>query len=149
LAKKHIDNNQPLIIANCDQIMHWDSQKFINEIEKRQCDGCVVTYYTATPKNSYVKLDANGFAIQIAEKKVISNLSLNGIHYWKKGRDFVRSSESMIMKNIRVNNEFYVAPTYNELIREGKRIINYHIDASQHNAVGTPEDLKRYENLQD
>ena len=28
LAKEHINNDQPLLIANCDQIMWWDSLAF-------------------------------------------------------------------------------------------------------------------------
>ena len=54
------------------------------------------------------------------------------------------SAESMINKHIRVNNEFYIAPTYNEMINENKKIGVYHIDKSNHWSVGTPYDLEKY-----
>jgi hypothetical protein len=38
------------------------------------------------------------------------------------GCDYVRAAETMITKDLRVNNEFYVAPVYNELIAEEARI---------------------------
>ena len=48
----------------------------------------------------------------------------------------------MIKKNIRVNNEFYVCPVYNEAIGEGKKIV---IDkVSEMHGLGTPDDLKNF-----
>lgn len=144
LAEKYINNNDELIILNCDQIMKWDYGKFHNFIKNETCDGIVVTYHSNTEKNSYIKIDNEGYGIELAEKKVISNLSLNGIHYWRNGKFFVDSAKKMINKNIRVNNEFYISLTYNQMILEGKKIKNYHIPAEQHCAVGVPEDLKNY-----
>ena len=143
LAEKHIDNEDPLIITNCDQIMEWNPKLFTKFIDHPNFDGAVVTYKKQTVKNSYVRLE-NGIAVEFAEKKIISDQSLNGIHYWRKGSDFVRSAKAMIEKKISVNNEYYIAPTYNELVKEGKKIVAYEIPISEHFAVGTPEDLGAY-----
>lgn len=142
LAKEYINNKDPLVIANCDQIMEWDGDKFLKHAERY--DGSVVTYNSDTPKNSYVKINKKRHAVELAEKKVISKHSLNGIHYWRHGEDFVRSAEEMISNNERTNNEFYVAPTYNYLIKEGKKISSFKIPKESHNPVGTPEDLIKY-----
>ena len=144
MAKELINNDESLVITNCDQIMKWSARQFHEATENRHIDGLVVTYDNSTPKNSYVKLDEFGWAEEFAEKKVISNYSLNGIHYWSKGKSFVDSAEAMINKNIRVNNEFYISETYNQLIHVGYNIGIHHISAHQHCAIGTPEDLKRY-----
>ena len=50
----------------------------------------------------------------------------------------------MIQKNLRTNNEFYVAPVYNELIADGKIIYNYEIPTKNMWGIGTPEDLNYY-----
>jgi len=144
LAEKYINNDLPLIIANCDQIMWWDDKSFSTFVKNYSYDGFVVTYTEYTPKNSYVRLNREGFAVEFAEKNVISSISLNGIHYWKHGKDFVFSAQNMIKINEQCNNEFYVAPTYNSLIKNGKKIGVYHIPNEQHHAVGTPEDLIKY-----
>lgn len=146
LAKRFIDNDEDLVIANCDQIMEWDADKFLSFVESSTYDGVVVTYYANTPLNSYVKLNDDGIATQFKEKEVISNESLNGIHYWKKGSDFVYSAEKMIELDERANNEFYIAPTYNYLVEDGKKICAYHINVSDHNAIGTPCDLYNFVN---
>lgn len=144
LAKEFINNNEPLIITNCDQIMNWFSHAFICHLQDSKSDAIVVTYPIITNKNSYVKVNEQGHAIRFAEKEIISEESLNGIHVWKNGGDFVKSAESMIDKNIRVNNEFYIAPTFNEMILNGKIITTYNISLNAHWAVGTPEDLQKY-----
>ena len=50
----------------------------------------------------------------------------------------------MIDKNIRVNNEFYVCPVYNEAIGNGLQIYNYMIESKDMWGLGTPEDLEYY-----
>ena len=126
--------------------MKWDSNNFVDAISG-ECDGLVVTYDVQTKKNSYVKLDENNmYATRFAEKEIISKYSLNGIHYWRKGSYFVESARKMIEKDIRVNNEFYIAPTYNELVNDGKKIKIFHLKNKEHWAVGVPDDLERYLN---
>lgn len=143
LLKKFINNEDELITANCDQIMEWNSKLFFHNV--RLYDGAVVTYYSDTDKNSYVKLDRRGRAVQFAEKEVISNISLNGIHYWKHGKDFVLTAEQMIESDDRApNGEFYISMSYNYMIQANKEIGIFHIPIEQHHAVGVPIDLERF-----
>jgi dTDP-glucose pyrophosphorylase len=145
LFESQIDNDQELIVANCDQIMEWNAESFLLNV--RQYDGAVVTYHETTDKNSYARIDDRGYVVSIKEKQVISNISLNGVHYWKKGRYFVESVKKMIEMDDRApNGEFYVGPTYNYMIQEGKKVGIYHIPNQMHHAVGVPEDLQKYIN---
>lgn len=141
IVKNLINNDTPLIVSNCDQIMRWNGDYFVNSCLASPYDGIVVTYDENTPKNSYAKLSNRGDVVRIEEKNVISNVSLNGIHFWKMGSDFVSSAESMIAQNERYNNEFYVGPTYNQLIAQGKKIGIFHIPKECHHPVGVPSDL--------
>ena len=148
LFKDYINTEDELVIANCDQIMWWDSDLFLTTARYYKYDGMVVTYTTDTPKNSYAKIDREGFVKRIAEKEVISDISLNGIHYWRKGKYFVQSAESMIKCNDRASNgEFYVGPSYNHMISNGLRVGIHHILNFQHISVGVPEDLEKYKKL--
>ena len=144
-AKHFLDYSDELIITNCDQIMNWNPKEFL-EFIKNPIDGAVVTYYADTIKNSYARIDKDGYVDLIKEKEVISNYSLNGIHYWKQARLFVRSATRMIMNNDRTNNEFYIAPTYNYLIKDGYKIKVYNINSKEHIPIGTPEDLEKFKN---
>ena len=143
LFKNEINNDDELIIANCDQIMEWNSKNFLHNI--KLYDGAMVTYHSDTKKNSYASVDQEGFVTAVKEKEVISNISLNGIHYWKKGKYFIESAEEMVNSQDRANNgEFYIGPTYNYMIKKGLKVGIHHIPNQQHHPIGVPEDLKKY-----
>jgi len=144
LAKELINNNDQLLIANSDQYIEWDSSHFMYSVQSDHIDGGVLTFYNTHPKWSYAKVNEDGFIDEIREKVVISNNATVGIYHWKKGSDYVKYAEQMIAKNIRVNNEFYVAPVYNEAIQDGKKFKMYEVEEMQ--GLGTPEDLNLFLN---
>ena len=142
LAKQFIDNGDPLVLANCDQFVEWNSNECLYAFSAENIDGGIVTFKTTHPKWSYVKLGEDGFVSEVAEKKPISNDATVGIYYWKKGSDYVKYAEQMIEKNIRTNNEFYVCPVFNEAILDNKKIRIKQIDRMW--GIGTPEDLNYF-----
>ena len=83
-----------------------------------------------------------GVVTEVAEKKPISDIATVGFYYWKKGSDFVKYAEEMIDEDIRVNNEFYVCPVFNQAIKDNKIIRTFNIEKMW--GLGTPEDLKNY-----
>lgn len=143
LLEDYIDSSSELIVANCDQIMKWDSESALQAM--RRYDGAVVTYNDTNPKNSFARV-IDGLVEEIKEKEVIGNIALTGIHYWAKAGYFFDSAKRMIERNDRQNNEFYVAPTFNYLINDGLDIGIYHIRKNEFFPVGTPEDLESYLN---
>jgi beta-phosphoglucomutase-like phosphatase (HAD superfamily)/dTDP-glucose pyrophosphorylase len=144
LAKEHIDNDAPLVMANSDQFVEWNSNECMYAFTADSIDGGIVTFEATHPKWSYAKLGEDGFVSEVAEKKPISNLATVGIYYWKHGSDYVKYAEQMIAKNIRTNNEFYVAPVFNEAIGDNKKIRVKSIDKMW--GIGTPEDLEYFLN---
>jgi HAD superfamily hydrolase (TIGR01509 family) len=142
LAKEYIDNDSPLFFANSDQYVEWNSTEFMYKMNETNADGGIVTFESTHPKWSFVKVNENGNAIEIAEKKPISNIATVGFYYWKHGSEFVKYAEQMIEKNIRVNNEFYVCPVFNQAIEDNKNIKVFNIEKMW--GLGTPEDLKNF-----
>jgi HAD superfamily hydrolase (TIGR01509 family) len=142
LAKNFINNDSPLFFANSDQFVEWDSNEFMYKMNETNTDGGIVTFEATHPKWSFVKLDKNKLVMEVAEKNPISNIATVGYYFWKHGKDFVSYAEQMISKNIRVNNEFYVCPVFNEAINDGKEIRTF--NAKKMWGLGTPEDLKYY-----
>ena len=142
LAKDLINNENPLFFANSDQFVEWDSNEFMYKMNESNLDGGIITFESTHPKWSFAKVDNNNLVTEVAEKNPISNNATVGFYYWKNGGDFVKYAESMIDKNIRVNNEFYVCPVFNEAINDGKKIKNYRIDKMW--GIGTPEDLNNF-----
>jgi len=143
LAKEFIDNDAPLFFANSDQFVEWDSNEFMYKMNETNADGGIVTFEATHPKWSFVKVNPyTGLVEEVAEKNPISNIATVGYYYWKHGSDFVKYAEQMIDKNIRVNNEFYVCPVFNQAIEDGKEIRTFNVEGMW--GLGTPEDLKYY-----
>ena len=142
LAKQYIDNNQSLIIANSDQFVEWNSDEFMYACSANDLDANVLTFKSTHPKWSYAKVNELGYVTEVAEKKPISDIATVGIYYWRKGSDYVKYAEQMINKNIRVNNEFYVCPVFNEAIQDNKKVRTYNIEKMW--GLGTPEDLEYF-----
>ena len=145
-ARKYINNNEPLLIANSDQIVDMNIGDFIDDCQQRKLDGSILTFIDEhqDPKWSFAKLDENSLVTEVKEKVVISEYATVGIYLYSQGKDFVDATIDMIIENDRVNNEFYTCPTYNYAIKEGAKIGIYNIDFKQMHGIGTPEDLKLY-----
>lgn len=142
LAKEFINNDEPLLMANSDQFVEWNSNEVLYAFTADEVDGGIVTFKATHPKWSFAKIGEDGFVSEVAEKNPISDNATVGIYYWKKGSDYVKYAEQMIEKNIRTNGEFYVCPTFNEAIADGKKIRNKKIEKMW--GLGTPEDLHYY-----
>jgi dTDP-glucose pyrophosphorylase len=142
LARNIINNNEPLVIANSDQYVEWDSNECLYAFTADGVDAGILTFNSVHPKWSYARLDERGFVAEVAEKKPISDLATVGIYYWKRGSDYVKYADRMIEKNIRTNNEFYVCPVFNEAIGDGKLVRVKNIKKMW--GIGTPEDLQTY-----
>ncbi len=144
LAKEYINNEEPLIIANSDQFVEWNSNEVLYAFTTEGVDGGILCFNSTHPKWSYAKLDENGFVSEVAEKQPISTNATVGIYYWSRGSLYVNSAERMIERNIRTNNEFYVCPAYNELVEDGGKIRVKTIADNGMWGIGTPEDLKHF-----
>lgn len=142
LAKDIINNETPLLIANSDQYIEFDVQDFVHSFEESGADGKISTFDgERNPKWSYAAV-TNGYVTEVREKDPFSDHATTGVYMWKHGSDFVRFAEQMIRKNIRVNNEFYTVPVYNEAIAAGMKVTVS--DCTKMWGLGVPEDLEYF-----
>ena len=142
LAEKYINNDEDLLIANSDQFIEYEPENFKAFKNLTTTDAIVFTFNAVHPKWSFVRTNARGYIVEVAEKRPISNIATCGIYWYRKGSDFVRYAKQMVEKDIRVNNEFYIAPVYNELIADGKSLLPFYVHKMW--GIGTPEDLKNF-----
>lgn len=142
LAKKFIDNDRELLIANSDQVIEYSIDNFNAMRRFMSVDSIVFTFKSLHPKWSFAKVNDHGVVVQVAEKNPISDTATCGIYYYRRGSDFVQGAEQMIRDKKRVNNEYYICPVYNELIDDGKILVPFYVHKMH--GIGTPEDLRAY-----
>ena len=149
LAESKLDPELPLFIFNCDQVFNFSTKTLntIYNLVNSDIDGAVITWKDTNPKNSFCEVSEDNLCFNFTEKQPVSDNALIGFHYWKKTSDFIRSAKLMIESKLKFNNEYYIAPTYNILVKEGKKIANIPIEKNECFLIGTPEDLNFYLNL--
>jgi HAD superfamily hydrolase (TIGR01509 family) len=144
-VKDAINNDDPLVIANSDQYLDWDADNFYRCLSHPDYDGVISSFYQPNSSDlrwSYANIDSEGHVTDVQEKKFIGPIATTGIYGWKRGADFVRDAETMIERNIRVNNEFYVCPVYNQSIARGAHIRTLHCEKMW--GLGVPDDYEYF-----
>ena len=135
--------NRGIFIYNNDQLVEdseW-SWNFYHFLRSKEAGGAILTF-VPEPNNkwSYIKFKKEN-VLEVREKEIISDIATVGCYYFKDWNTLYTNAKSMIDKNIRVNNEFYVAPVFNEMIKNGDRVVHYLINEMV--PLGTPEDYEK------
>lgn len=145
LAVEYIDSDEPLLISGVDQLITRNWAEVISEFENKDYDGAVICFDSVHPKWSYVKIDNNGLVVEAAEKRPISRLATTGQYYYKKGCDFIKAAEDMVLKGASVDDKYYVCPTFNELVLKQKKIGYIKIDKSEYFSLKDQRGMNEYE----
>lgn len=145
-AREQIDPDAPLMIVNSDQYVDTSIDDYLTAMDRPGVDGLIMTMTADDPKWSFVGLAPDGFVTRVVEKQVISDEATVGIYNFGRGSDFLSAAEEMIRRDLRVNGEFYVAPTYNLLIERGHRVAVKNIgrEGAGMYGLGTPADLEKF-----
>ena len=139
-AKNLIDYDTDLVIFNIDTFFVSETLK--KNLLKNNIDGVLGAFISQEDRFSYAKVGKNGFITETAEKIVISQYALTGLYHFKYPKDFFDVCQKHIENNILYKNEFYIAPMYNDLIKNGKKFI---VDlAKEHWILGTPEEYNQF-----
>lgn len=142
---EYIDNDDPLIISNSDQIIDVSFDEVVKSFEERNADAGVISFQSIHPRWSYVLLDDKGMALEVAEKRPLSYHAIAGFYYYKQGSDFVEAAKRAILKQNHVDGKYYISASLNEMILMDKKIVTYEIDKSQYHSFYSPSKIREYE----
>ncbi len=137
LAREHIDNDLPLIIYTPD--VHF-GPVFNPANIGDDSDGFLLTFTANSPDHSYSDYGEDGVVINVVEKEVISKEANVGLYHFKTGKMFLKYADEMIQDEILVKNEFYIAPMYNLMIRDGLKITA--ANTEKMHVLGTPHQFE-------
>ena len=144
LAQSLVHDSSDLVVFNIDTYFH--SETLAAQLQRTDVDGVLGAFESREPRFSFAVVDdRTGYVTKTAEKEPISSHALTGLYHFKRPADFVEAASYYISNDIRVNNEFYIAPMYNYLIEKGKKFV---VDpVRDHHILGTPAELQDFLNL--
>ena len=114
LAIEYIDNDNPLIIANSDQIIDVDYNKVIETFRDKSADAGVIVFTSIHPRWSYVKMEGQE-VVEVAEKRPLSSKAIAGFYFYQRGHDFVEAAKEAILKQNNLDGKYYISASYNSL----------------------------------
>lgn len=145
LCVENIKNDDELLIINGNEFIDVNFDMVVQGFRKHQLDAGVMVFHSIHPRYSYVKLNAEGLVTEASEKRPISDLATTGFYWFSKGKQFVSAAINMIKKDARVNDNFYICPTFNEMILDGYKIGTHRIDERNYYPL---KDLKQMHNFE-
>lgn len=149
---KTYKKNTPILISSCDYAVVFDEKKLQETINFFDPDVMIWTFKhypdarLAPFAYAYCEIQ-NGEVKKISEKTPISETPhldhiAQGIFYFKSKKIFMKAFNKMIKNKNKINNEYYVGNSINELINEKYSVIPFEVE--QYICLGTLEDLKVY-----
>ncbi len=145
-ALHQIPDNEAVLSANSDQFISTDISEFIESVRNGNSEGQILTMFATDSKWSYIQRDSNQDVTNVVEKVVVSDEATVGVYGWKSAMIAKNSIAAMKKDELRVNGEFYVAPSYTYLLKQGGKISTHsagEVETDVH-GLGTPEDLKLF-----
>ncbi|MFZ5875377.1 MAG: glycosyltransferase family 2 protein [Nitrospirota bacterium] len=144
MAITHIDNNDPLVVANSDQLFEDVLPQSFSRIVQGDADAGCLCFESVHPRWSYVRVE-DGRVTEAAEKKPISRRAIAGFYYFATGHLFVQAAMKTILSQRTVDDRYFIAPVFNELILEGKRVLAVDLPPRSYVSFFTPQRIEEYE----
>ena len=145
LASEQIDSDDELLILSTSDALDISLTDVVPAFRNQSEDAGVVIFKSLHPRYSFVRLDSDNRVVEAAEKNPISPHAIAGMCWFKSGAEFVAAAKDMIRKDARINNNFFIAPTLNELVLRHKKIGTYRIEPSQYRPLKTQSQLQAFE----
>jgi hypothetical protein len=143
LAINNCASKSGLIIFNIDTIR----LNFEMPAADTLADGFLEVFNAIGDGWSFVLPGEQGMVLKTAEKNRISNLCSNGLYYFAEASFFREAYEANNGPDSRVKGELFVAPLYNYLIADGKKITYREVPNSYILNCGTPADYEEINNI--
>ena len=154
LAREFIHPGDQLTIGACDNAMEYNKEVFEQKI--KEADALIWTFRNNSvvlknPKAyGWVEIDETEKALKVSCKEPISATPLNdhaviGSFSFQNADTFLQCVDTLIAKNRRINNEFYLDVALDECIQLDFMVKL--IEVHQYLCWGTPQDLETYKRL--
>lgn len=147
LAIEHLNLDEPLIVSSFEQVLDFSLIPYLKAFLEEKVDAGVLTFDAIHPKWSYVNFDSNYNVFQVAEKNPISRNAVAGFYFFKKASLFIESAKSMIRKDEKTNELFYIAPVINEIILNDGTVRAIPINKECYFHINDEHALENYEEI--
>ena len=145
LAIDSIFDDEPLIIANADQIFDGGVAEVVTSFISSSFDAACLAFDSVHPRWSYVRLNQSGNVVEAAEKRPISRNAIAGLYLYRSGKEFIQNSMNTIKNGSSTDGKYFISPVFNEYVLSGKAVGCFLIDNQRFHSFYTPQKIYEYE----
>lgn len=134
---EYIPFNEEVYIFNIDsKIINFEKPEWVDN-----CDGYLEVFEGEGDHWSFILTDdSNTKVVRTTEKERISNLCSDGLYYFRSKSLFQKIFYNAKINKNTVKNEYYIAPLYNDLIKENAIVLYEIVSKDRILFCGTPEE---------
>lgn len=145
LGIEYFVSDQPLVIANADQIFSGDSLVgFLEIVRELNPDAACPVFDSVHPRWSYVRI-AEDKIVEAVEKNPVSRNAVAGLYYFREGRRFADMAMRAILNGRHTDDKYYTSAVLNEYILEGCNVLPCLIKAEDYHSLFTGQRVNDYE----
>lgn len=131
----------PLLIYNIDTYVN--PRALLPEDIRSGSDGWVPCFQVPGDHWSFVQLGEDGWAVDLTEKKRISDYASIGLYWFARADRYVDAYERFFADPANlVRGERYIAPLYRQLLQGGGKISIVDLAVKDVHVLGTPRELE-------
>ncbi len=143
LSRRYWNPSAPLLIYNIDTYVNPNILSF--NCIRAGSDGWVPCIQAPGEHWSFVKIDGDGWAIDLAEKQRISDFASIGLYWFLRADRYVEAYELFFENQANLTRgERYIAPLYRQFIQNGDRISISELPSKEVHVLGTPGELNHF-----
>lgn len=142
LALSHCDENDSIMVYNIDTYIEPYELKY----EDISGDGYIPCFHALGDHWSFVRTDCDNNVVEVREKERISNNCSIGAYYFSSARIYKKIYNDYYSYEINKNKEKYIAPLYNQMIKDGLKVNYSIVNEEKVHVLGTPQELEIFLN---
>lgn len=133
----------PVVVLNSDQYVFGGLSGFCQKLNSLDESGLIMTMTATGTRWSFVTRSGK-LVSHVAEKIEISNEATVGVYGWTNKELLSRALQSGMNEDDKVNGEYYIGPTFNNLISSGIQVQRHFVGELLEAiaGLGTPQDLE-------
>jgi NDP-sugar pyrophosphorylase family protein len=143
LAGEYVNDEESVIVTDSDHYFRSEAYDQLLTDPPEDVSGAIPVFQATDEGLSYSAVNDDMRITRVAEKERISQYANIGAYYFGEFGDFRWALERTREKERTVNEEYYVAPLYNELIERGDDVLARNCDTVW--SLGTPDAVETFE----
>lgn len=143
LAQEAVDDDESVVVTDSDHYFESDAYERLLTGDRDGIRGAIPVFRSDDSGLSYSVVDERMCVQRVAEKEPISQYANIGAYYFDRFGDFRSALDAAMERGETVNDEYYVAPLYNELVDGTDSVMACECETVW--SLGTPDAVERFE----